>query len=130
MARVALDADVLIAFLDAADAQHDRAVDELRPRLVAGEEILVGASVYAEVMVRPSQQGTQAKVDEFLQAIGARVVDVDRDIARSAARLRARHRSLRLPDALSLATATASRAELLSLDSQLRRIAPRADTTS
>jgi predicted nucleic acid-binding protein len=126
MARVALDADVVIAFLDAADDQHERAVDELRPRLTGGEEILLGASVYAEVMVRPLQRGTDAKVDEFLEAIGARVVAVDRNAAWRAAQLRARHRSLRLPDALSLATALSSGTELLTLDGQLRGIAARA----
>jgi predicted nucleic acid-binding protein len=126
MARVALDADVVIAFLDAADDQHQRAVDELRPKIAAGHEILLGASVYAEVMVRPLHRGTDAKVDQFLEAIGATVVAVDRSIARRAAQLRARHRSLRLPDALSLATALSSGAELLSLDSQLRRIAAKA----
>jgi predicted nucleic acid-binding protein len=36
VARVALDAGLLIAFLDPGDAQHERAVDELRPRLADG----------------------------------------------------------------------------------------------
>jgi len=71
VARVALDADVLIAFLDAADAQHQAAVEGLRPRLAAGDEILLSASVYAEVMVRPVQDGSHAAVDEFLDAIKA-----------------------------------------------------------
>jgi predicted nucleic acid-binding protein len=125
VATVALDADVVIAFLDAADDQHERAVDELRPRLAAGDAVLVGASVYAEVMVRPVESGTDAKVDEFVEAIGATVVPVDRALARRAAELRARHHSVRLPDALSLATALVSGAELLTLDHRLRRIARR-----
>ena len=53
MARVALDADILIAFLDPGDDQHAAAVAELRPRLAAGDELLVGATVYAETIVRP-----------------------------------------------------------------------------
>ena len=125
MAAVALDADVVIAFLDAADDQHERAVDELRPRLAAGDAVLVGASVYAEVMVRPVEAGTEAKVDEFLDAIGATVLPVDRGVARRAAELRARYRSLRLPDALSLASALASDADLLTLDRRLARVAER-----
>jgi predicted nucleic acid-binding protein len=125
VAAVALDADVVIAFLDAADEQHDRAVKELRPRLAAGDDVLVGASVYAEVMVRPMEAGTDAKVDGFLDAIGATVLAVDRGVARRAAEVRARHRSLRLPDALSLATALASDADLLTLDQRLRRVAER-----
>ena len=125
MATVALDADVVIAFLDAEDDQHQRAVDELRPRLAAGDDMLVGASVYAEVMVRPVETGSDAKVDEFLDAIGATVLAVDRVVARRAAELRARHRSLRLPDALSLASALASDADLLTLDQRLGRVAER-----
>jgi predicted nucleic acid-binding protein len=125
VATVALDADVVIAFLDAGDDQHGRAVDELRPRLAAGHDMLVGASVYAEVMVRPVQAGTAAKVDEFLDAIGASVVAVDRTVARRAAELRARQRSLRLPDALSLASALESDADLVTLDQRLQRVAQR-----
>jgi predicted nucleic acid-binding protein len=82
MARVALDADVIIAFLDPADAQHRRAVEELRRRLAAREEFVVAASVYAEVMVRPLARGAEATVDEYLDAVGARVVPIDRALAR------------------------------------------------
>jgi predicted nucleic acid-binding protein len=123
VARVALDADIVIAFLDAADDQHRRAVDELGARLGVGEEIVVSASVYAEVMVRPLRQGTDAKVDEFFNAIGATVIAIDRDLTRRAAELCARHGSLRLPDALSLAAAIAGDAELLTLDHRGRRLA-------
>lgn len=125
MARVALDADVVIAFLDADDDQHERAVDLLRPRLGAGTPVVIGASVYAEVMVRPLARGTGAKVDEFLDAIGATVLAIDRELARRAAGLRARHRSLRLPDALFLATALSAGADLVTLDQRLRRVARR-----
>jgi predicted nucleic acid-binding protein len=123
VARVAFDADVVIAFLDASDDQHERAVDLLRPRLGGGAEIVIGASVYAEVMVRPLARSTGERVDAFLDALGATVLAVDREIARRAAGLRARHRSLRLPDALALATALAAGAELVTLDQRLGRLA-------
>jgi predicted nucleic acid-binding protein len=122
VARVALDADLLIAFLDPADAQHERAVDELRPRLASGDELLIGATVYAEVIVRPLQQGTAGTVDGFLEAAGAKFVPVDRTIARRAAELRSQHQALRLPDAMSLATALTSDATLLTFDKKLNRI--------
>jgi predicted nucleic acid-binding protein len=125
VAPVALDADVLIAFLDPGDTQHERAVEALRAKVVAGEELLVGASVYAEVMVRPLERGSSEKVDEFFAAAKVSVADLDRALARRAAQLRARHRPLRLGDALSLATALSSGAELLSFDQRLRRIAER-----
>jgi predicted nucleic acid-binding protein len=123
VARVALDADVVIAFLDAGDDQHERAVELLRPLLGGGAEMVIGASVYAEVMVRPLAHGTGAKVDEFIDGVGATVLAIDRELARRAAELRARHRALRLPDALSLATALMAGAELVTLDQRLRRVA-------
>lgn len=123
MARVALDADLLIAFLDPGDAQHKRAVDELRPCLTAGDELLIGATVYAEVMVRPLHQHTDATVDGFLDAAGVRFVPTDHAIAHRAAGLRAEHPELRLPDAMSLATALVNDATLLTLDKKLKRIA-------
>jgi predicted nucleic acid-binding protein len=126
VARVALDADVLIAFLDPGDDQHSRAVGELRPRLTTGDELLVGATVYAEVIVRPLQQGTDATVDAFLDEAGVAVVPIDRAVARRAADLRGRHPSLRLPDAMSLAVALEANASLLTLDKKLRRVVDRA----
>jgi predicted nucleic acid-binding protein len=125
MGRVALDADVVIAFLDPSDAQHQRAVEILGAHLASGDDVLIAATVYAEVIVRPLQYGTDANVEEFLAAIGAHVVDIDRALARRAADLRSRHGALRLPDALSLATALANDAEFRTLDRALRRIAAR-----
>ena len=123
MASVALDADVLIAFLDASDAQHETAVDALRPRLATGQELLIAASVYAEILVRPLQRGSEHAVDAFIDAIGATIVPLDRIIARRAAQLRGSHRALRLPDAISLATALVGGAEYVTLDRRLGKIA-------
>ena len=126
MARVALDADIVIAFLDPGDDQHATAVAELRPRLAAGDQLIAAATVYAESIVRPLQQGTDATIDEFFDAAGISIVPIDRAIARRAAALRADHQSLRLPDAISLATAIVTDSALLTLDKKLRQIAGRA----
>lgn len=125
MARVALDADIVIAFLDPGNDQHASAVAELRPRLAAGDELLAAATVYAESIARPLQQGTDATVDEFFDAAGISIVPIDRTVARRAAVLRAEHQSLRLPDAMSLATAIVTDSALLTLDKKLRQIARR-----
>jgi predicted nucleic acid-binding protein len=84
--------------------------------------VLIAATVYAQVIVRPLQYGTVEKVDEFLAAVSAKVVGVDRRLARTAAELRARHRRLRLPDVVVLATARSRDAQLLTLDTDLRQI--------
>jgi predicted nucleic acid-binding protein len=130
VARVALDADIVIAFLDPGDDQHATAVAELRPRLAAGDELVAAATVYAESIVRPLQQGTDAIVDEFFDAAGISIVPIDRAVARRAAVLRADHQSLRLPDAMSLATALVTDSALLTLDKKLRQIARRAQPSS
>ena len=130
MARVALDADIVIAFLDPGDEQHATAVAELRPRLAAGDALLLSATVYAETIVRPLQQGTDATVDQFLDSAGIAIVPIDRAIARRAAALRAGHPSLRLPDAISLATAIATDSTLLTLDKKLRQIIVRLEPPS
>jgi predicted nucleic acid-binding protein len=122
VARVALDADIVIAFLDPGDDQHSAAVAELRPRLAAGDDLLVAATVYAESIVRPLQQGTDATIDEFFDSAGVSIVPIDRAIARRAAALRAEHQSLRLPDAMSLATAIVTDCALLTMDKKLQRI--------
>jgi predicted nucleic acid-binding protein len=123
VARVALDADIVIAFLDPGDDQHATAVAELRPRLAAGDELLSAATVYAESIVQPLQQGTDAIVDEFFDAAGISILPIDGAVARRAAVLRAEHQSLRLPDAMSLATAIVTDSALLTLDKKLRQIA-------
>ena len=68
---------------------------------------MLPATAYAEVLVAPARRGAAAvdRVDEALAALALRVEPVTPAIARAAATLRARHRSLRLPDALVLATA-------------------------
>jgi predicted nucleic acid-binding protein len=120
----------VIAFLDPGDDQHATAVAELRPRLAAGDELVAAATVYAESIMRPLQQGTDAIVDEFFDAAGISIVPIDRAVARRAAVLRAEHQSLRLPDAMSLATALVTDSALLTLDKTLRQIARRAQPSS
>lgn len=123
MARVVVDADVLIAFLDPADAQHARAVPVLRKHLAEGDELSVSATAYGEILVRPLKNATDDVVDEFLAAAGIAVIPVDRALARAAAQLRAQHPSLRLPDAMCLAVARQNDAALLTFDERLAKLA-------
>ena len=111
MALIVLDASVVIGFLDAADEHHGAAVAALAAS--ASDELVLPATAYAEVLVAPARKGSAAvdRVEEALSALTVRLEPVTPAIARSAATLRARHRSLRLPDALVLATADALGAE-------------------
>jgi predicted nucleic acid-binding protein len=64
---------------------------------------------------RPIAAGPKAVevVSALLERLAASVVDLDADIAVRAARLRARHRSLKLPGGLVLASAERSAADRL-----------------
>ena len=123
MGPVALDASVIIGILGADDPHHERALGELR-RLNDGRASLqMAASAYAEVMVQPLRAKQAEHVEAFLDKLGVDVVAIDRAAARLAADLRAKHRSLRLGDALALASARIGGAELVTFDDRLRRVA-------
>ncbi len=103
-----LDAGVVIALLDAADAHHAAAVASVRIARDRGDLLVLPASAYAECLVSPHRRGPDAVavVDRFLDAVPARVEPADRSIAAAAAALRATHgTALRLPDGLVIATA-------------------------
>ena len=107
MGVVVLDAGVVIAGLDAADAHHAGAArddDRLgQGRLVPPACLCLRRSVGATC--RQGRASTISQVDTALDVAGIAIADADRAIARHAAILRARHRTLRLPDALVIATA-------------------------
>ena len=123
MGAIALDADVLIGFLNRDDAHHAAARKLIAAAERDGNQLVIAARVYAEAIVGPLRAGRADEVDEFLTALGVEVAPVDRELAREAARLRARHRTLRLPDAMALAAARRARAELKTFDRRLARIA-------
>ena len=104
MALAVLDASVLIAFRDPADALHGRAVAAFRT--YGSEELILPASVYAEVLVGPLRVGAPAvaSLEQFIGDFGMRIAPLTPEIARLAASLRATTPSLRLPDAFVLAT--------------------------
>jgi predicted nucleic acid-binding protein len=102
VAVVLLDARVLIAFFDPADAHHPRA----RAALAAhqSDELVVPASVFAEVLVGPYRHGPAAvgTLEQFVADLAIRIQPITADIARRAAFLRSRHAALKLPDAFVL----------------------------
>jgi predicted nucleic acid-binding protein len=113
VAIVVLDASVAIAFLDAADPHHSGAVAALTR--LQGSDMVLPASAYAEMLVGPARRGRAAMdlAREFVMDLALRVEPISADIAERAAVLRAAHRSLKLPDALVIATADALEATLL-----------------
>ena len=110
-----LDAGVIIAFLDGADAHHDAARSALSTALDNAERLSIAASALAECLVGPARRSTKAVelVRTVMDRLPVSVVHLDEEIATQAAMLRARHRSLKLPDALVIATAEHSSADRL-----------------
>ncbi len=122
MGAVALDASVAIALFSATDAHHQRARAELDAVLARGDSLILPASAYSEIMVHALRNERGELIDRFVDRLRVKVVPADREVSRRAAELRAAHRSLRLPDALVVATAQLRGAELLTFDERLLRL--------
>ncbi|HEX6196274.1 MAG TPA: PIN domain-containing protein [Jiangellaceae bacterium] len=130
MGRVVLDASVILALFDPHDALHDSSVEKVRQHRNAGATFVMPASVLAEILVGAARRGDDELNNRRAQAIAAfgKPVPLDEDVAVTAAKLRASHRSLRLPDAIVLATASTTEAEtVLAGDKKWKHIDPRVE---
>jgi len=107
-----LDAGVVIGLLDATDLHHASCRAALRSAEESAERLVLPASALTEVLIGPLRRGTGATVDRFLDAAAVSIVAADEVVARRAAELRALS-SIRVPDALIVATAIAVRADRL-----------------
>lgn len=123
MAALILDASVLIALLDTADAHHERSIEDAEDADQAGRELLAPASAYSEALVAFAREDRVGDAREAIVAMGVEIAPLTGRIAEQAAKLRAQHERLRLPDAMVLATAHALDGELLSYDDRLSRLA-------
>lgn len=123
MEPLILDASVLVGLLDTRDSHHDRAVDEVDQADRSDQPLLTPASAYSEALVAFARVGRVIDAREAISGMGITVVPLTAPIAERAAELRARHNSLRLPDALVLATARRHDGVLLTYDQRLARVA-------
>jgi predicted nucleic acid-binding protein len=113
MGTVVLDASVILALFDPQDALHVPAAAASRRHRDAGDEFLLPASVLAEILVGAARRGEDElalRRDMALAAFGT-PHPLTEEVAVAAARRRAQHRALRLPDALVLATADVAEAD-------------------
>lgn len=115
MALIHLDAGVLIAFLDADDAHYAASRAVIAEALDQSDRLAMATSALAQCLVGPARRGVDAVdlIHDLRRRLPIEMIDLGVDIATAAARLRARHRSLRLPDALVIATASVSHADRL-----------------
>ena len=130
MARlIVLDASVVIAALSGEDEHHGAAAAALRAAME--DELVLAATTRAEVMVGPASRGGSAleSVREFVA--GCSTVPVTGAIADAAALVKAAHRALSLPDALTLALAESLDADAVwTFDRRWKGIADRVEIPS
>lgn len=102
---VVLDSDVVVGFLDRKDALHDAADAAIRD-LIREQRLLVSAVTYAELLTGARLgHHDEEHVRGFFSQLISEILPVDMAVADKAAGFRSRGRSLRMPDALILATA-------------------------
>lgn len=102
MALTVLDSSVVIALLDRADPLHQSATEAMLAH--AGDDLRLPASAYAECLVGPARKGRLEAARSRMAELQLRTEPITGAVAEQAAKLRARFRSLRLPDALVIAT--------------------------
>ncbi len=121
MALIVLDASVVIALLDPADALHSAATNALIRH--AGDDLKVPASAYSECLVGHARRGHVQVAKSAIASLLVDIVPITDSIAQDAAELQARHPKLRLPDALVVATGAVLGADrVLTGDAAWRRL--------
>jgi predicted nucleic acid-binding protein len=86
-------------------------------------DVRLPASALAETLVSPCRRGIENEVRETIGSLRLTVIPLDEDIAVLAAALRARRRTVRLPDALVAAAGAALEADvILTTDWRLARL--------
>ncbi len=126
MGALVLDSSVVIAFSTIDDGLHPAAMDVIGSARLAGDYFILPASVLAEALVHPFRQGDGLgrSSERELVALFGPVRGLDQEVAAASARLRGAHRSLRLPDALVVATGIVDGATTLTYDRRLGGVDP------
>lgn len=102
---VVLDSDAVVAFLDSGDALHEAADEAIRD-LLGRDRLVASAVTYAEVLTGARLgRHDENRVRGFFTDLISEILPVDAEVTDKAADLRSRRKSLRMPDALILATA-------------------------
>jgi predicted nucleic acid-binding protein len=124
VALIVLDASVLIAQLDRDDAHHVAALKLLREH--APDDLRLPASAYSEALVDAARRKAIDRARARTAQLEIQIEPVGLEIAEEAARLRARHGRLRLPDALVLACGNVLDADaVVTADASWRRYSKR-----
>lgn len=114
---IVLDASVVIALLDGADAHHARAVQVIEDAQDRHEELAMSPVTIAEILVGPARAGRDEAVLEDLGHLGIRETALGSPRRLAALRVST---GLRLPDCcVLLAAEDASGADVATFDDRL-----------
>ncbi len=113
MSRIFWDTSLYIYLLEGSGPRSERVVALRKAMLVRGDLLLTSAMTLGEVLVKPIEKGNAALCRKYEEAILAtsQVISFDAQAARIYAGLRC-DRSLRAPDAIQLACAARTGADL------------------
>lgn len=121
---IVLDANILIAHLDAADMNHERAGAILLSAATDDEDVAASPITLAEVLVGPARAGRLEQALAALRQLGVISVDLPTDAPAQLAELRAAT-ALRLPDCCVLLAATQTGAAVATFDATVANAATR-----
>ncbi len=125
MGAVVLDTSVVIGFLNTDDAHHKAATVAISEHRDALHRFVLPATVLAEALVSAARRDPDsvAEVRGLIDSLFGPTRAVDESVAVEAARVRAKHRSVQLPDAVVIATGVVDGAtQILTADRRLGRV--------
>jgi predicted nucleic acid-binding protein len=117
---IVLDASVLIGYLDARDAHHDRATTLLTREI--DDDLAVNLLTLAEILVAPTRAGQCDRVLAMLADLAVETLQFPEGSAVMLAQLRA-ETHLKMPDCCVLLSALDQQARLASFDDRLVKAA-------
>jgi predicted nucleic acid-binding protein len=113
MSRIFWDTNLFIYLFEAEGPLHARAVELRKAMLERGDQLLTSALTLGEILVKPIERGDAALAARYEEAVAATALIITFDVpaAKVYASLR-RDRSIRPPDAIQLACASAANVDL------------------
>ena len=113
MSRIFWDTNLFIYLFEGSGNQAERVKNLRRSMSLRGDQLLTSTLTLGEVLVKPTERGDDELARKYEEAItgAALVLPFDIKAAKLYAALRT-DRSLRAPDAIQLACAAATRADL------------------
>lgn len=123
--KVFLDTTPLIYFLDADANFGDKVRGIFEEILQSEKQMFTSVITCAEYLVHPYRTGNQEKVDAFMEFVSdcnIPIFQIDLEMAKKAAGIRAEYKDFKAMDSLQLAVACIQKCDVfLTNDKQLRR---------